>query len=249
MAVVLVLSIGGAQRYGKNCLMDAQRMALIAQNGKKRGESCCPRAIIPLTFAIENDNFIQELLQTNHDMKHLFLTIALLLAACGGSWAKSIKNKHVILIGLDGWGAYSVPKALLPYCPAIKPKRARRSGETALQAACSQTTSALSAPSQDDGTERALSYGKCRSTLHGPVQRTPMTNAARCIRHRTALHFSSLSSCKPPSGCRCGGVTSHRQWPFGIPATRPPRHSRACCPAHASWQHPTTRYPVRLPSG
>ncbi|MCI7776725.1 MAG: alkaline phosphatase, partial [Prevotellaceae bacterium] len=44
-------------------------------------------------------------------MKHLFLTLALLLAACGGSWAKSIKNKHVILIGLDGWGAYSVPKA------------------------------------------------------------------------------------------------------------------------------------------
>lgn len=44
-------------------------------------------------------------------MKHLFLTLALLLAASGGSWAKSIKNKHVILIGLDGWGAYSVPKA------------------------------------------------------------------------------------------------------------------------------------------
>ena len=38
-------------------------------------------------------------------MKHLFLTIALLLAVCGGSWAKSIKNKHVILIGLDGWGS------------------------------------------------------------------------------------------------------------------------------------------------
>ena len=28
-------------------------------------------------------------------MKHLFLTLALLLAACGGSWAKSIKNKRV----------------------------------------------------------------------------------------------------------------------------------------------------------
>lgn len=38
-------------------------------------------------------------------MKHLFLTIALLLAACGGSWAKSIRNKHVILIVLDGWGS------------------------------------------------------------------------------------------------------------------------------------------------
>ena len=53
-------------------------------------------------FAIKNDNFIQEQRLTTHNMKHLFLTLALLLAACGGSWAKSIKNKHVILIGLDG---------------------------------------------------------------------------------------------------------------------------------------------------
>lgn len=44
-------------------------------------------------------------------MKHLLITIALLLAAGIGAQAKSLKNKHVILIGIDGWGAYSVPKA------------------------------------------------------------------------------------------------------------------------------------------
>ncbi|MCI7776579.1 MAG: hypothetical protein MR534_03465, partial [Prevotellaceae bacterium] len=50
IAFMLVLCIGGAQRYGKNCLMDTQRMTLIEQNGKKRGENRCPRAIISLTL-------------------------------------------------------------------------------------------------------------------------------------------------------------------------------------------------------
>lgn len=176
------------------------------------------------------------------------------------------------------------------------------------QHTCSPTTSALSAPSQNGGTERALSCGNYRSTLHRPVHRTPMPCAARCICHCTASHFPSLPSRHPsdllfwnkrkvaktsahaieryhPGSVRwcfrplsplpetgkqlgnnkqesglhhsasrfpvrcCGNITSHRQWPFGIPATRLPRHSRACCPAHASWQHPTTRCPVRLPSG
>lgn len=176
------------------------------------------------------------------------------------------------------------------------------------QHACSPTASALSAPSQNDGTERALSCGNYRSTLHRPVHRTPMPCAARCIRHRTASHFPSLPSRHPSdllfwnkgkvaktsthvieryhpeapdatsglylrspkrgkqpginkqeSGLhhsasrfpvrQCGNITSHRRWPFGIPATRLPHHSLACCPAHASWQHPTTRCPVRLPSG
>ena len=49
-AVIMVLCIGGAQRYGKNCLMDAQRMTLIEQNGKKRGENCCLHAIISLNL-------------------------------------------------------------------------------------------------------------------------------------------------------------------------------------------------------
>lgn len=44
-------------------------------------------------------------------MRHLFLALSLLLAATCSMQGKSIKNKHVILIGLDGWGAYSVPKA------------------------------------------------------------------------------------------------------------------------------------------
>lgn len=44
-------------------------------------------------------------------MKHLLLTLAVLLSYACCIQAKSIKNKHVILIGLDGWGAYSVPKA------------------------------------------------------------------------------------------------------------------------------------------
>ena len=49
--------------------------------------------------------------QSTHNMRHLLLTLTLLLMAGIGSQAKSLKNKHVILIGLDGWGAYSVPKA------------------------------------------------------------------------------------------------------------------------------------------
>ncbi len=44
-------------------------------------------------------------------MRTLLLTLVLLLVAGSRPMAKSIKNKHVILIGLDGWGAYSVPKA------------------------------------------------------------------------------------------------------------------------------------------
>ena len=44
-------------------------------------------------------------------MKQLFFILALLLATGGSVMAKSVKKQHVILIGLDGWGAYSVPKA------------------------------------------------------------------------------------------------------------------------------------------
>ena len=44
-------------------------------------------------------------------MRHLIITLVALLAATCALQAKSVKNKHVILIGLDGWGAYSVPKA------------------------------------------------------------------------------------------------------------------------------------------
>lgn len=44
-------------------------------------------------------------------MKQLFFILALLLATGSDVMAKSVKKQHVILIGLDGWGAYSVPKA------------------------------------------------------------------------------------------------------------------------------------------
>ena len=47
----------------------------------------------------------------NNNMKQLFFILALLLATGGSVMAKSVKKQHVILIGLDGWGAYSVPKA------------------------------------------------------------------------------------------------------------------------------------------
>lgn len=46
-----------------------------------------------------------------NNMKQLFFILALLLATGSGVMAKSVKKQHVILIGLDGWGAYSVPKA------------------------------------------------------------------------------------------------------------------------------------------
>ena len=59
-------------------------------------------------------------------MKHLFLTIALLPAACGGSWAKSIKNKHVILIGLDGWEALQRARGTLTLLPRHQTEAGRK---------------------------------------------------------------------------------------------------------------------------
>ena len=48
-------------------------------------------------------------------MKRKLVLISLLLVciASVGSAAK-LKAKHVVLIGLDGWGAYSVEKAEMP---------------------------------------------------------------------------------------------------------------------------------------
>ncbi|MCS2956162.1 alkaline phosphatase [Bacteroides salyersiae] len=51
-------------------------------------------------------------------MKHLFSTWAILLFALfivvPNSFAAKWKAQHVVLIGLDGWGAYSVEKADIP---------------------------------------------------------------------------------------------------------------------------------------
>ena len=51
-------------------------------------------------------------------MKHLFSTWAILLLALfivvPNSFAAKWKAQHVVLIGLDGWGAYSVEKADIP---------------------------------------------------------------------------------------------------------------------------------------
>ena len=51
-------------------------------------------------------------------MKHLFSTWAILLFALfivvPNSFATKRKAQHVVLIGLDGWGAYSVEKADIP---------------------------------------------------------------------------------------------------------------------------------------
>ena len=52
-------------------------------------------------------------------MKKFNLLLAFLLVACfatvGFAKEKGVKGvKHVVLIGLDGWGAYSVPKADMP---------------------------------------------------------------------------------------------------------------------------------------
>ena len=51
-------------------------------------------------------------------MKKVIVPLFLLLiAACFLAIPCSAKSKakHVVLIGLDGWGAYSVPKADIPY--------------------------------------------------------------------------------------------------------------------------------------
>lgn len=48
-------------------------------------------------------------------MKKKLIALCLLFAACAlGAQAVRPKAKHVVLIGIDGWGAYSVPKADIP---------------------------------------------------------------------------------------------------------------------------------------
>ena len=45
-------------------------------------------------------------------MKKLFVLVCLLaIGFCNVAWAAKRQAKHVVLIALDGWGAYSVPKA------------------------------------------------------------------------------------------------------------------------------------------
>lgn len=55
------------------------------------------------------------------------ILIGILLLGSIPGWAKnpSVKGvKHVVLIGLDGWGAYSVPKADMPHVKALMAKGA-----------------------------------------------------------------------------------------------------------------------------
>ena len=44
----------------------------------------------------------------------LIFALAFLLLFADASMAAKWKAKHVVLIGLDGWGAYSVDKADMP---------------------------------------------------------------------------------------------------------------------------------------
>ena len=55
--------------------------------------------------------------------KHLFTLLAALALVSGtlatGAQAARPKSKHVVLIALDGWGAYSVPKADIPHIRSL----------------------------------------------------------------------------------------------------------------------------------
>jgi predicted AlkP superfamily pyrophosphatase or phosphodiesterase len=52
-------------------------------------------------------------------MKKVLLVIALILSSVVGISAKGWKAKHVVWIGLDGWGAYSVEKSEMPNVKAM----------------------------------------------------------------------------------------------------------------------------------
>lgn len=54
--------------------------------------------------------------------KNLFLTLLFLLGVATLCTAARPKAKHVVYIGLDGWGAYSVPKADMPVARALMEK-------------------------------------------------------------------------------------------------------------------------------
>ncbi len=55
--------------------------------------------------------------------KILTLTLMLLLSVCVvDASSRSRKAKHVVLIGLDGWGAYSLPKAEMPNVKSLMEK-------------------------------------------------------------------------------------------------------------------------------
>ena len=49
----------------------------------------------------------------NNKFFKLFFYLALLLS-CTRSFGAKWKAKHVVFIGLDGWGAYSMEKANMP---------------------------------------------------------------------------------------------------------------------------------------
>lgn len=57
----------------------------------------------------------------NNPMKKRILVLAglFVLLAVAPVWAGRAKAKHVVLIALDGWGAYSVPKADIPNIRAL----------------------------------------------------------------------------------------------------------------------------------
>lgn len=47
-------------------------------------------------------------------MRKVLITLLVLLAACTGCTEKEVA-KHVIIIGLDGWGSYSMEEAKVPF--------------------------------------------------------------------------------------------------------------------------------------
>ena len=56
-------------------------------------------------------------------LKVVFLMVLVILSIKSSAKVSGIKGvKHVVLIGLDGWGAYSVPKANMPHVKAMMEK-------------------------------------------------------------------------------------------------------------------------------
>lgn len=99
-------------------------------------------------------------MKSNNLILSILTALAVVLTAVSANAATRGKAEHVILIGLDGWGAYSVPKADMPNVKSLMangthtlksapscPRRVPRTGRRcswALPSNCTDTPSGVS---------------------------------------------------------------------------------------------------------
>lgn len=130
--------------------------------------------------------------------KHLFTLLAALALVSGtlatGAQAARPKSKHVVLIALDGWGAYSVPKADIPNIRSV------------MDRGCYTLKSRSILPSSSAPNWASMFMG-VPTELHGYTQwgsRTPELPSAQVNgRHISPTIFSVVREQRPDAVTGC----------------------------------------------